>query len=124
MESPKLLRNAQTQHGDASSVDVENIFLHRHMLYTNPTSDGNLHDREDFPECVWCPDDKDGSPAESKDPPVSSDKIRHSIKYIDPVTIIYQDIIQYIITYDPHCLLSIPCVFIKKKTKFLKLYTV
>ncbi|XP_002036528.2 RNA pseudouridylate synthase domain-containing protein 2 isoform X1 [Drosophila sechellia] len=71
MQSPKLLRNAQTQHGDASSVDVENIFLHRHMLSTNPTSGVNLHDREDNPKCVWFPDDQDGSPAESKDPPIS-----------------------------------------------------
>ncbi|XP_039485313.1 RNA pseudouridylate synthase domain-containing protein 2 isoform X5 [Drosophila santomea] len=71
MQSPKLLRNAQTQHGDASSVDVENIFLHRHMLSTNPSSGGNITDREESPKCVWFPDDTDGNPAEGKDPPIS-----------------------------------------------------
>ncbi|XP_043656973.1 RNA pseudouridylate synthase domain-containing protein 2 isoform X1 [Drosophila teissieri] len=70
MESSKLLRNAQTQHGDASSVDVENIFLYRRMLSTNPTSGGNITDREESPECVWFPDDTDASPPESEDPPI------------------------------------------------------
>ncbi|KAH8410573.1 hypothetical protein KR009_003809 [Drosophila setifemur] len=34
MQNTKSVENAQTQHGDAG-VDVENIFLHRFMLFTN-----------------------------------------------------------------------------------------
>ncbi|XP_037711400.1 RNA pseudouridylate synthase domain-containing protein 2 isoform X2 [Drosophila subpulchrella] len=70
MQSPKRLRNAQTQHGDALSVDVENIFLHRLMLSTNPTLGSNTNEQDQPSKCVWYPDDTTADPTDNIDPPI------------------------------------------------------
>jgi len=71
MQSPNRLRNAQTQHGDALSVDVENIFLHRFMLSTNPTLASTTNEQDQSSKCVWYPDDTTADPTDHTDPPVS-----------------------------------------------------
>ncbi|KAH8350676.1 hypothetical protein KR084_000901 [Drosophila pseudotakahashii] len=64
MQSPKSVQNAQTQHGDASSVDVENIFLHRFMLSMSTSAILGLNDTAT-------------DPTDNTDPPIllSEDKI-------------------------------------------------
>lgn len=78
MLNPKIVRNAQTQHGEGSSVDVENIFLHKFMLSVNPVLDVNIsgQDASASPssECVWFSNvtDMETAAKEDPDPPVSS----------------------------------------------------
>ncbi|XP_016964535.1 pseudouridylate synthase RPUSD2 isoform X2 [Drosophila biarmipes] len=69
MQSPKCLRNAQTQHGDALSVDVDNIFLHRFMLSTNAALGSGPSDQDQSAECVWFPDETAADPTINSDPP-------------------------------------------------------
>ncbi|XP_017075672.2 LOW QUALITY PROTEIN: RNA pseudouridylate synthase domain-containing protein 2 [Drosophila eugracilis] len=57
MQNIKSMRNAQTQHGDSTTVDVENIFLHRNMLSTNSILGTNINDQQQAAESVWFPDD-------------------------------------------------------------------
>nr|XP_044249575.1 RNA pseudouridylate synthase domain-containing protein 2 [Drosophila takahashii] len=59
MQSPKCVQNAQTQHGDASSVDVENIFLHRFMLSMSTSTSAILGSNDTATD-----------PADNTDPPV------------------------------------------------------
>nr|XP_017025426.1 RNA pseudouridylate synthase domain-containing protein 2 isoform X5 [Drosophila kikkawai] len=73
MQSPKSVRNAQTQHGEGSSVDVENIFLHRFMLSLEPVLEVNNIGGQDAsaspaPECVWFHSVTDVETAEKEDP--------------------------------------------------------
>ncbi|KAH8282043.1 hypothetical protein KR054_004983 [Drosophila jambulina] len=81
MLNPKRVRNAQTQHGEGSSVDVENIFLHRFMLSREPVLQVNNIGGQDASassarECVWFHNVTDIESAEKEvpEPPVSLSK--------------------------------------------------
>uniref|UniRef100_A0A6P4FJ65 Pseudouridylate synthase RPUSD2 n=3 Tax=Drosophila rhopaloa TaxID=1041015 RepID=A0A6P4FJ65_DRORH len=82
MQSPKCVRNAQTQHGDVSSVDVENIFLHRSMLTTYPILGANVNEQDQSPECVWFPDDAASNPTDTTDPPILKSKEKLELDHL------------------------------------------
>ncbi|XP_017042841.1 RNA pseudouridylate synthase domain-containing protein 2 isoform X2 [Drosophila ficusphila] len=72
MQSPKSLRNVQTQHGDSFSVDAENIFLHRSMLSTSSILGVDINGQDQASKSVWFPDDTTEltESTENIDPPI------------------------------------------------------